>query len=120
LFINETFKENSGQGGKVCLSSRRWFYIVGESVVDLTFPSKRRSSLIISVAILKAAKKGTRQIHLLSSVSLSYGQFTRYIEFLKAHGFIEEKGYIYQTTDEGLRLIEEFDSSSLIQSFLVT
>ncbi|MGA2309033.1 MAG: winged helix-turn-helix domain-containing protein [Candidatus Bathyarchaeia archaeon] len=88
--------------------------------MDLTFPSKRRSSLIISVAILKAAKKGIRQIHLLSSVSLSYGQFTRYIEFLKAHGFIEEKGNIYQTTDEGLKLIEEFDSSSLIQSVLVT
>ena len=76
--------------------------------------------MIISVAILKAAKRGTKQIRLLTSVSLSYGQFTKYIEFLKAHGFIEEKGNIYQTTDEGLRLIEEFDSSSLMQSFLVT
>jgi predicted transcriptional regulator len=88
--------------------------------MDLTFPSKRRSSLMISVAILKASKKGSRQIHLLSSVSLSYKQFTRYIEFLKAHGFIEEKGNIYQTTDEGLKLIMEFESSSLIQSVLAT
>jgi predicted transcriptional regulator len=93
---------------------------VRESVMDLTFPSKRRGSLMISVAILKAAKKGIRQTHVLSSVSLSYRQFTRYIEFLKAHGFIEEKGNMYQTTDEGLKLIMEFDSSSLIQSVLAT
>jgi predicted transcriptional regulator len=88
--------------------------------MNLTFPSKRRSSLIISVATLKAAKEGVRQTHLLSSVSLSYVQFRRYIEFLKTHGFIEEKDCIYQTTEKGLSLIEEFDSSSLIQSVLVT
>lgn len=88
--------------------------------MDVTFQFKKRDSLVISVAILKAARKGIRQIHLLSSASLSYEQFTRYIEFLKAHGFIEEKGNIYQTTDEGLKLIEEFDSSSLIRSILAT
>jgi predicted transcriptional regulator len=83
--------------------------------MNQTFPSKRRSSLAISVAILKAARKGIRKTHLLSSVSLSYLQFTRYIEFLKVQGFIEEYGSSYQTTDEGLELIEEFDSSSLIR-----
>jgi predicted transcriptional regulator len=88
--------------------------------MQLAFPSKRRNSIVISVAILKAAKKGIRQTRLLSSVSLSYEQFTRYIEFLKAHGFIEEYGNSYQTTDEGLELIEEFDSSSLIRSILAT
>lgn len=88
--------------------------------MDLTFPSKRRSSLVISIAILKAAKKGIRKTHLLSSVSLSYGQLIRYIEFLEAHGFIEEYDNLYQTTGEGLELIEEFDSSSLIRSVLAT
>jgi predicted transcriptional regulator len=88
--------------------------------MDLTFPSKRRSSLVISIAILKAAKRGVRKTHLLSSVSLSCEQFTRYVEFLKAHGFIEEFRNWYQTTNEGLELIEEFESSSLIRSVLAT
>jgi predicted transcriptional regulator len=85
----------------------------------LTFPFKRRSSLVISVAILKAAKNGIRKTRLLSSVSLSYEQFIRYVEFLKAHGFIDEYDGSYQTTGEGLKLIEEFESSSLIRSVLV-
>ena len=86
--------------------------------MDLTFPSKRRNSLVISIAILKAARGGIRKTHLLRSVAMNFGQFTTYIEFLKAHGFIEESGSWYQTTREGLGLIEEFDSSSLIRSVL--
>jgi len=86
--------------------------------MDLIFPSRRRSSLAISVAILKAAKKGIRKTHLLSSVSLSWEQSIRYIQFLKAHGLIKEHDNWYQTTKEGLELIEEFDSSSLIRSVL--
>ena len=88
--------------------------------MNLTFPSKKRDSLAISIAILKAAKKGTRKTRLLSSVSLSCEQFARYTEFLKARGFIEECGNLYQTTSEGFKLIEEFESSSLIQSVLTT
>jgi predicted transcriptional regulator len=49
---------------------------------------------------------------------MSSEQFTRYVEFLKAHGFIKECGSSYQTTSEGLELIEEFESSSLIRSVL--
>jgi predicted transcriptional regulator len=93
---------------------------MGRRVMDLIFPSKRRSSLVISIAILKAAKNGIRKTHLLSSVSLSYEQFTRYVEFLKAHGFVKEYDNSYQTTDEGLELIEEFESSWLIRSILAT
>jgi len=74
--------------------------------------------LVISVAILKAAKNGIKKTHLLSSVSLSYEQFIRYSEFLKTHGFIEEYNTMYQTTDKGLRLIEEFDSSLLIRNLV--
>ena len=88
--------------------------------MDLTFPSKRRSSLVISITILKAARRGIRKTHLLSSVSMNWDQFTKYIEFLKAHGFLDEYGNWYQTTREGLELIEEFDSSSLIRSGLAT
>jgi len=87
----------------------------------MTFPSRRRGSLAISVAILKAARNGTRKTNLLSSASLSYSQFTRYIEFLKAHGFIRYRhDALYQTTDKGLQLIEEFDSSSLIRKVVAT
>jgi predicted transcriptional regulator len=88
--------------------------------MDLTFPSKRRNSLVIYIAILKAARGGTRKTHLLRSVSMNFGQFTAYIEFLKAHGFIEEYGSWFRTTREGLELIEEFNSSSLIRSVLAT
>jgi predicted transcriptional regulator len=88
--------------------------------MNLPFPSKRRSSLVISIAILKAAKNGIKKTHLLTSVSLSYDQFIRYVEFLKVHGFIRQYDTSYQTTYEGLKLIEEFDSSSLIRSVLAT
>ena len=88
--------------------------------MKITSPFKRRGSLVISVAILKAAKNGVRITHLLSSVSLSYGQFIRYIEFLEAHGFIKGYDTLYQTTDKGLEMIKEFDSSPLIRSVLTT
>ena len=89
-------------------------------VLNLARPFKRRDSLVISIAILKAAKHGIRKTHLLSSVSMSSEQFTKYTEFLKAQGFVEECGNLYQTTKEGLELIEEFDSSLLIQRVLAT
>jgi predicted transcriptional regulator len=89
-------------------------------VLNLTRPFKRRESLVISIAILKAAKHGIRKTHLLSSVSMSSEQFTKYTKFLKDHGFVEELGNLYQTAKEGLELIEEFDSSPLIQSVLAT
>ncbi|MCK4313724.1 hypothetical protein E3J49_03130 [Candidatus Bathyarchaeota archaeon] len=84
--------------------------------MNITFPSKRRGSLVISVAILKAAKRGVKKTQLLSSLSMSYEQLTRYIRFLKASDFIKEYGTSYKTTDKGLELIEEFDSSTLIRS----
>ena len=88
--------------------------------MDLTYPSKRRSSLAISVAILKAARKGIRRTRLLSSVCLSYEQSNKYIEFLKDQHFVEEHDNWFQTTQRGLELIDEFDSSSLIRSCLAT
>ena len=87
-------------------------------VLNLTFPFKRRSSLVISVVILKAAKNGIRITRLLSLGSLSYEQLMRYMDFLKAHDFIKDYGSFYQTTGKGLKLVEEFDSSSLIREAL--
>jgi len=86
----------------------------------MTFPSKKRESLVISIAVLKAASKGIRKAHLISSVSLSYKLFTKYIQFLTVHGFIEEHNGFYQTTEKGLELIKELDSSMLIRSVLAT
>jgi predicted transcriptional regulator len=86
----------------------------------MDFPSKKRESLVISISILKAASKGIRKTHLISSVSLSYELFTKYIQFLKVHGFIEEHDGFYKTTEKGLELIKEFDSSMLIRSVLAT
>lgn len=86
----------------------------------MDFPSKKRESLVISISILKAASKGMRKTHLISSVSLSYELFTKYIQFLRVHGFIEERDGFYQTTEKGLELIKELDSSMLIRSVLAT
>ncbi|MDH5495141.1 MAG: winged helix-turn-helix domain-containing protein, partial [Candidatus Bathyarchaeota archaeon] len=77
------------------------------------FLSRRRESLSITIAILKASRKGIRKTHLLSSVSMSYGQLSRYLEFLKANGFLEKSGDLYKTGERGLELIEEFESSPL-------
>jgi predicted transcriptional regulator len=82
--------------------------------MSLVFSFKRRSSLAICLAILKAAKNGTKKTHLLNSVSLSYGQMIRYAEFLKHCGFVEEYCNMLRTTDKGLELIREYESSSLI------
>jgi predicted transcriptional regulator len=87
-------------------------------VVNLTYPFKRRSSLVISVVILKAAKNGIRITRLLTLGSLSYEQLMKYMDFLKAHDFIKDYGSFYQTTGKGLKLVEEFDSSSLIREAL--
>ena len=76
---------------------------------------KRRSFLAICIAILKAAKNGVKKTHLLCSASLSYEQLIRYVEFLKAHGLIEEHDSLFHTTHKGLRLIEEYESSALIR-----
>ena len=103
---------------EVALSYRTSLYFIrGKRGLNLTFPSKRRNILAISVAILKAARRGIRETRLLSTVCLSYEQSKRYIEFLKAQGFIEENGNVYQTTTEGLELIEEVDSSFWIRGF---
>jgi len=86
--------------------------------MESTFPSKRRENLIISVAILKAARRGIRKTILMRQVSLSYEQFKKYITFLKACGFVEEIDAFYKTTEKGVKLIEEFESSPLIRSVL--
>lgn len=84
------------------------------------YPSRRRGTLAISIAILKTAKKGVLKTRLISSVALSYEQSMRYLEFLKTNEFIETYGNLYKTTEKGLELIEEFESSPLTQSVVTT
>lgn len=84
------------------------------------FPSRRRGSLVISIAILEAARNGIRKTHLMGSVAMSYEQFSRYVEFLEVNGFVEKWGDLYRTTGKGLDLVAEFDSSPLTRSILVT
>jgi predicted transcriptional regulator len=86
--------------------------------MSLTFSFKRRSSFAISIAILKAAKNGIKKTYLLCSASLSYEQLIRYVKFLKAYGLIKECGSSYKTTDKGLELIGEYESSSLIRTIV--
>lgn len=86
--------------------------------MNTTSPSKRRENLMICLAILKTARHGVRKTSLIRSVSLNYGQFMRYITSLKACGFILEDDTFYETTEKGLILIKEFESSPMIQSVL--
>jgi predicted transcriptional regulator len=67
------------------------------------------------LAILKSAKNGTKKTHLLNSASLSYEQLIRYVEFLKSYGLVEEHNAWLKTTDKGLKLVSEYESSSLIR-----
>ena len=83
--------------------------------MSLAFSFKRRSSLAICVVILKAARNSVKKSHLLSLASLSYEQLNRYVDFLKAQSLIEERVNSLQTTCKGLKLIEEYESSSLIR-----
>ena len=83
--------------------------------MSLTSSFKRRSSPAICLTILKSAKKGTKKTHLLNSASLSYEQLIRYVEFLKFYGLVEEHDASVQTTDKGLKLLSEYESSSLIR-----
>jgi predicted transcriptional regulator len=94
-------------------------YHRGENV-NVKYPFKRRDSLTISIAILKAAKYGVRKTQLLSSASLSFTQFTTYAEMLEARGFLRRFDSSYQTTRMGLELIKEVESSSLIRSILAS
>jgi predicted transcriptional regulator len=86
--------------------------------VNVKYPFKRRESLAISIAILKAAKHCIKKTQLLSSASLSFTQFTMYAEMLEAQGFLKKSASSYQATKRGLELIKEVESSSLIRSIL--
>ncbi len=86
--------------------------------MNVNYPFKRRDSLVISIAILKAARHSIKKTQLLSLASLSFTQFTIYAEMLEARGFLRKFDSSYQTTKKGLELIEEVESSSLIRSIL--
>lgn len=92
----------------------------GRENVNVKYPFKRRESLAISIAILKAAQHCIRKTQLLSSASLSFYQFTMYAEMLEARGFLRKSDSSYQTTKRGLELIKEVESSSLIRSILAS
>lgn len=84
--------------------------------MNSAFPSKRRGSLIITVSILRTARRGVKTTSLIRSVSMSYAQFTRYMTLLKTYGLITADRTYCQTTEKGKELIKEFESSPLIQS----
>jgi predicted transcriptional regulator len=86
--------------------------------MDSSFLSRKRGSLAITIAILKAAKEGAMKTQLLYTIGMSYDQLSRYLEFLNVKDFIERNGNLLKTTDKGLELIEEFESSPLTQSIV--
>jgi predicted transcriptional regulator len=83
-------------------------------------PTRRRECLAITIEILNASINGIMKTHLLYSVGMSYEQLIRYLGFLKKSGFIETQGNLYRTTEKGMKLIAEFESSPLTRSVLLT
>jgi predicted transcriptional regulator len=83
-------------------------------------PTRRRECLAITIEILNASINGIIKTHLLYSVGMSYEQLIRYLGFLKKSGFIETQGNLYRTTEKGMKLIAEFESSPLTRSVLLT
>ncbi|UCG36725.1 MAG: hypothetical protein JSV64_00115 [Candidatus Bathyarchaeota archaeon] len=81
---------------------------------------RRRGSLSITIAILKAAQCGILKTHLIGSVALSYEQSKRYLGFLTSRGLIEKHSRLYKTTEKGMQLVKEFESSRLTRTLLVT
>lgn len=88
--------------------------------MDSVFLSRRRGSLIITIAILRVAKNSVGKTEVLYSVGLSYSQLTKYLGFLIATGFVEKNSDLYKTTEKGLKLIKEFESSPLTRSVVAT
>jgi predicted transcriptional regulator len=88
--------------------------------MDSAFLSRRRGTLIITVAILKATRNVVGRTTVMYSVGLSYSQLAKYLGFLVSRGFIEQKRGMYKTAEKGLRLIEEFESSPLTRSIVAT
>jgi predicted transcriptional regulator len=69
--------------------------------MNSVFLSRRRGSLIITIAILKAARHVVGKTEVLYSIGLSYSQLTKYLRFLEATGFIKKRRGRYKTTAKG-------------------
>jgi predicted transcriptional regulator len=67
---------------------------------------KRRGRHDIILQILENAKEGARKTSIMFEARLSYSQLEKYLNHLKAAGFITEKSDIWQTTEKGFHVIE--------------
>lgn len=76
-----------------------------EPVGPLKCESGRRGRQDIIMGILRVAKHGSKKTNIIDKVKLSSAQSTKYLEGLKAAGYISEEGAIWKTTDKGLQVI---------------
>lgn len=76
----------------------------------------RRGRLNIIVDILKTAKYGERKTRIMYHAKLSYAQLESYLGLLERNKLIQNLNGKYETTEKGLKLLEEFKSINLLLS----
>jgi len=68
--------------------------------------SRRRARHDIIMKILKIAKGGTKKTNIMFRARLSFSQLEKYLDALKAAGFIADESGLWRTTEKGLHAIE--------------
>lgn len=86
--------------------------ILGVSNINLNANKNkriRRSKMDITVAILKITKSGANKTRIVYGANLNFVLAGKYIDFLKANGFIESstRETHYQITDKGREFLEK-------------
>ncbi len=79
-------------------------YVLGYGMTEGSFKRRGRHEIILQ--ILENAKDGARKTGIMFKVRLSYSQLEKYLNHLKAAGFITEESDIWRTTEKGFHVIE--------------
>lgn len=69
---------------------------------------KRRSGALILRDILLAAEKGAKKTHIMFGTNMNPLVLTRYLDFAVKRGLLEQKAYIYFTTEKGREFLRWF------------
>ena len=76
-----------------------------EAVPPLKCEPGRRGRQDIVMGILKVAKHGSKKTNIIDRVKLSSAQCSKYLDDLKAAGYISQEGMVWKTTEKGLQVI---------------
>lgn len=66
----------------------------------------RRGRQDIIIGILRTARYGSTKTHVIDKVKMSSAQCSKYLNDLKAAGYIFEENGMWKTTEKGLQVID--------------